>query len=89
MHVEQAIQQAEAVVRFTQEVDRRLAEHGIAGTGGLIVLWRQLRDALERLSLPELDWASQEAARLQERLREVERELGHLTALKSAFEVSH
>jgi hypothetical protein len=89
MHVEQAIQQAEAVFRFTQEVDRRLAEHGIAGTGELLVLWRELREALDRLSLPELDWASQEAARLQERLRELGGELAHLTALKAAFEVSH
>jgi hypothetical protein len=89
MQVEQAIQQAEAVFRFTQEVDRRLAEHGIASTSELILLWRQLRDALDRLSLPELDWASQEAARLQERLRELGGELAHLTALKTAFEVSH
>jgi hypothetical protein len=89
MHVEQAIQQAEAIFRFTQEVDRRFAECGIGSTGELLQLYRQLRQALERLSFPELEWASQEAGRLHQRLREVCSELQHLSALKAAFEVRH
>ncbi len=89
MQVEHAIQQAEAVFRFTQEVDRRLAECGISGTAELLTLWRQLHDALEYLTLAEIDWAGMEAEQLCERLRLVGRTIDHLTALKTALEVRH
>lgn len=89
MQLEQTIQQAEAIFRFTQEVDRRLAECGISGTGELLALYEQITRALEGLSLPELEWATQESARLAERLREMNAELSHLGTLKAAFEVRH
>lgn len=89
MHVDQTIQQAEAIVRFTQEVDRRLAECGIGGTDELLRMFRQLRDALARLERAELEWASQETTRLEQRLRALGTELQHLSALKAAFEIQH
>jgi hypothetical protein len=89
MQVDQTIQQTEAIVRFTQEVDRRLAECGIAGARELLSLFGQLRQALGRIESAELDWASRETERLQERLRALGTELQHLSALKAAFEVPH
>jgi hypothetical protein len=89
MQVDQTMQQAEAVFRFTQEVDRRLAECGISGTTELLALFRQLREALARIERAELDWASQETARLEQRLRDLGTELQHLSALKAAFEIQH
>jgi hypothetical protein len=89
MQVDQTIQQAEAIFRFTQEVDRRLAECGIAGAGELLALFAQLREAVDRLDRAELEWAAHEAARLEERLRALGTELQHLSTLKTAFETPH
>jgi hypothetical protein len=89
MHVEETIQQAEAIFRFTQEVDRRLAECGVAGSSELLAIYRQLRDALAQVPLAELEWALQEAIRLEQRLQALDGELGHLCTLKAAFEVPH
>jgi hypothetical protein len=89
MQVDQTIQQAEAIVRFTQEVDRRLAECGIAGTRELLSLFAQLREAVGRIEGAELEWATRETARLEERLRTLGTELKHLSALKAAFATPH
>lgn len=87
--VDQAVQQAEAIFRFTEEVDRRLAEHGIAGMADLFRLYSQFRDALGRVEIRELDWASSEAARLSKSLNQICTELAHLSALKASLEVQH
>ena len=89
MQVDQTIQQAEAIVRFTQEVDRRLAECGIAGTRELLSLFAQLREAVGRIEGAEFEWAARETARLEERLRTLGTELQHLSALKAAFATPH
>ncbi len=87
--VDQAVQQAEAIFRFTEEVDRRLAEHGIAGMTDLVRMYGQFRDALGQLELRELEWASAEAARLSKSLDQICTELAHLSALKASLEVQH
>jgi lipase chaperone LimK len=89
MRVDETIQQAEAVVRFTQEVDRRLAECGIGGAAELLAIYRQLRDTLAKLPLPELEWALEESVRLEQRLQALATEIRHLCALKAAFGVQH
>ena len=89
MQVDQTIQQAEAIVRFTQEVDRRLAECGIAGSQELLALFAQLRQAVGRIERAELDWATGETERLADRLRTLGTELRHLSTLKAAFETPH
>lgn len=89
MQVDQTIQQAEAIVRFTQEVDRRLAECGIAGAGELLALYAQLRQAVQQIERAELDWATGETERLAQRLRALGTELQHLSALKAAFDTPH
>jgi hypothetical protein len=87
--VDQALQRAEAVFLFTQEVNRRLAEHGIAGMDHLASIHRQLLDAVSRISLRELDWASCEAEHLRGVLAQISSQLGALSALKAALEVRH
>lgn len=87
--VDQAVQQAEAIFRFTEEVERRLAEHGIAGMTDLVRMYGQFRDALGQLELRELEWASGEAARLSKSLDQICTELAHLSALKASLEVQH
>jgi len=89
MRVDETIQQAEAIVRFAQEVDRRLAEHGVNGASEVVTLYRQLADAMARIEIAELEWAFREIAGLVQRLRTLEDELGHLLALKAAFEARH
>lgn len=87
--VDQAVQQAEAIFRFKEEVDRRLAEHGIAGMADLVRIYDQFRDALGRLEIRELDWASSEASHLSKALDRICQQLAHLSALKAALEVQH
>lgn len=89
MHVEETVRLAEAIFRFTEEVDRRLAEHGIAGVDDLLRLYGQLRHALDRINARELEWASGEASRLARRLEDIGGELQHLSALKTAMEGAH
>lgn len=89
MHVDQTIQQVEAIVRFTQEVDRRLAECGVAGRRQLLDGFAQLRQALGRIDGAELAWVRRETTRLEERLRTLGSELQHLGALKAALESPH
>ena len=89
MQLDQTMQQAESIVRFAEEVDRRLAECGIGGTGELLVIYRQLREALGQVSFTDLEWAAQEIGRLQKRLRDLGIELDHLSALKATFAVQH
>lgn len=89
LQVDQTIQQVEAICRFTQEVDRRLAECGIAGSVELLAIYRQLREALDKVPRAELEWALSETLRLEQRLQTLGGELRHLCALKAAFEVPH
>ena len=89
MQVEQTVQQAEAVLRFTQEVDRRLAEHGIAGVEDFLRRYAEFQRALGSVTVRELQWARDEADRLSRRLEGMCSELNHLRALKAALEVHH
>jgi hypothetical protein len=89
MEVEETVQQAEAIFRFATEVDRRLAEQGIRGVDGLVGLFSQFRRALGTLTQSELDWATGEADRLAQRLRQVCTELQQLSALKDTLEARH
>jgi hypothetical protein len=89
MLVEQAVQRAEAIFRFTEEVDRRLAEHGIAGVSDLFRIYSQFREAIARLDARELAWATGEAERLCGLLVQIRDQITHLSALKASFEVRH
>lgn len=87
--VEEKVRQAEAVLRFAQEVHRRLAELGFAGIDDLLCRYAQLERALSAVALGDLQGAAEEAARLHERLRRMCTELEHLSTLKAALAMCH
>jgi hypothetical protein len=89
MQVEQTVRQVEAILRFTEEVDRRFAEHGIAGVSDFLDRYGSFQRAIATIAASEVDWARAEAARLIGHLERMGRELEHLSALKSALEVHH
>jgi hypothetical protein len=89
MEVEETVRQAEAIVRFSEEIDRRLAEHGIAGVADLLRSYGEIRRAVGRLEAPELEWACREAFQLSNRLAHLASELQRLSTLKSALEMQH
>jgi hypothetical protein len=84
--MEQMLEQAEAVLRFSGELQRRMSEVGVEGVAGVMSLYAQLRSALEKVSHDELDWASAEVSRVVERLNKISDELGRLKALKTSLE---
>jgi len=89
MEVDETVQQAQAIFRFADEVNRRLAEHGISGIEDLLSLYAQFKRALGTLGQSELEWAASEADRLMNRLKQIGSELEHLRTLKAEFEVRH
>lgn len=89
MEVDETVQQAQAIFRFADEVNRRLAEHGISGIEDLLSLYAQFKRALGTLGQSELEWAASEADRLMSRLKQICSELEHLRTLKAEFEVRH
>ena len=57
LEMDDVLRQAEALLRFSGEVENRMAESGLGGVTGVIERYVQLRQALDRLSQRELDWA--------------------------------
>lgn len=87
--MEQMLEQAEAVLRFSGEVQRRMSEVGVEGIGGVMGLYTQLRGALEKVSHDELDWAAGEVTRVLESLNKISDEIGRLKSLKLTLETGH
>jgi len=87
--MEQTLEQAEAVLRFTGEVQRRMLEVGVEGIGGVMGLYAKLRSALEKVSHDELDWAAAEVTRVLDSLTAMSDELKRLKALKLALGTGH
>jgi len=84
--MEHMLEQAEAVLRFSGELQRRMTEVGVDGIDGVMSLYARLRGALERVSHDELDWAAAEVTRVQESLAKINDELRRLKALKISLE---
>jgi hypothetical protein len=87
--MEQTLEQAEAVLRFSGEVQRRMLEVGVEGIGGVMGLYAKLRSALEKVSHDELDWAAAEVSRVLDSLTKMSDELKRLKALKLSLETGH
>ena len=87
--MEKTLEQAEAVLRFSGEVQRRMLEVGVEGIGGVMGLYAKLRSALEKVSHDELDWAAAEVARVVDSLTTMSDELKRLKALKQTLETGH
>ena len=87
--MEQMLEQAEAVLRFSGEVQRRMSEVGVEGIAGVMSLYTQLRTALEKVSHDEIDWAATEVSRVLESLTKIGDELNRLKSLKLTLETGH
>jgi len=87
--MEQTLEQAEAVLRFSGEVQRRMLEVGVEGIGGVMGLYAKLRSALEKVSHDELDWAAAEVGRVLDSLTAMSDEINRLKALKLTLETGH
>jgi hypothetical protein len=87
--MEQVLEQAEAVLRFSGELQRRMSEVGVEGVSGVMNLYAQLRGALEKVSHEELDWAGAEVTRVLESLNKINDELRRLKSLKTSLETGH
>ena len=83
--MDDVLRQAEALLRFSGEVENRMAESGLGGVAGVIERYVQLRQALDRLSQRELDWAKGEVERLISTLTAVAEQLEQLRAIKLAI----
>lgn len=87
--MEQMLEQAEAVLRFSGELQRRMSEVGVEGIGGVMNLYAQLRSALEKVTHEEIDWAAAEVNRVLESLNAINEELRRLKSLKFSLETGH
>jgi hypothetical protein len=83
--MDDVLRQAEALLRFSGEVENRMVESGLGGVNGVIERYVQLREALDRLSQRELDWAKGEVDRLIATLSSVASQLEQLRAIKLAI----
>lgn len=83
--MDDVLRQAEALLRFSGEVENRMVESGLGGVTGVIERYGQLRQALDRLSQRELDWAKAEVDRLIVTLRNVADQIDQLRAIKLAI----
>ena len=54
-NIELVLPQLEAVLQFTQEVDRRLVDVGVDGIGGALELYRRLKDTLDAIPDAEVE----------------------------------
>ncbi len=82
--MDDVLRQAEALLRFSGEVESRMIESGLGGVNGVIERYMQLRQALDRLSQRELDWAKAEVERLIATLGQIAEQLDQIRAIKLA-----
>ncbi len=87
--MEQMLEQAEAVLRFSGDLQKRMVEVGVEGVGGAIGLYTQLKNALEKVSHEELEWAAGEVERVMEGLKKIGEEIEKLKSLKATFSRTH
>ena len=85
LNMDDVLRQAEALLRFSGEVENRMAESGLGGVTGVIERYVELRQALDRLSQRELDWAKGEVDRLIATLTTVAEQLEQLRSIKLAI----
>lgn len=83
------VQQTEALLRFSADVENRMTDSGMGGVNGVIERYMELRRALERVSDQELGWAKGEVQRLVETLSCVAEQIDHLYAIKTAIAQNH
>lgn len=78
--------QANDLLVFYGKMQNRLSQAGVADTGSLVTMFKQLERGLEAVSLDELDPALQEVNRLIESLIRMQGDLQVLRDLKLRVE---
>ena len=87
--LEEILRQAEAILRFSEDVQRRMSEVGVDGIGGVLNLYGQLRSAIDRVTQRELETTSADIDRLVGTMARLRDELERLKALKHTVEAMH
>jgi hypothetical protein len=87
--LEDMLRQAEAVLHFSEDVQRRMSEVGVDGLGGVLNLYSQLRTALDKVAPSEIEASAADVTHLLETMRRLRDELQRMKALKQTFEALH
>jgi hypothetical protein len=82
------VQQAEALLAFSADLERRLAGNGVSGVSGIVERFQELREALCQVDAEELSWARRQIHDLVETLTGVAEQLDQLDAIKQALPAS-
>ena len=83
---EEMLHQAEAIFRFSEDVQRRMTEIGVDGIGGVLALHGQLRAAMDKVAQSEIEASAAEVTRLVERMQTLRDELQRMRTLKRSVE---
>ncbi|HLK10101.1 MAG TPA: hypothetical protein VKW76_01845 [Candidatus Binatia bacterium] len=77
--------QADELVRYYGELERRVAQAGVRGIGELLTLYERLRAALEAVGAKEIGWITEQAEGLLDALVRMDDNLEALRRLKAAL----
>jgi hypothetical protein len=83
--VEQVLPRLEALVQFTDGLEHRLAADGLGGIAGTVILYRQLREALNDVSQVELARIRDDVDGLVATVADLGRTLEEIRRLKVAL----
>lgn len=84
--LEEILHQAEAILRFSEDVQRRMSEVGVDGISGVLTLYSQLRSAMDRVAQSEIEASAADVSRLVETMQHLRDELQRVKALKQTVE---
>jgi hypothetical protein len=84
--LEEMMRQAEAILRFSEDVHHRMAEVGVDGIAGVLSLYGQLRGAMDRVAQSEIDATSADVDRLVDAMNRLRDELVRMKLLKQTLE---
>ncbi|TMA82395.1 MAG: hypothetical protein E6J72_02855 [Deltaproteobacteria bacterium] len=84
--LEEILHQAEAILRFSEDVRRRMSEVGVDGIGGVLALYSQLRSAMDKVAQSEIEASAASVGRLVESMQHLRDELLRIKALKQTVE---
>ena len=84
--LEEMLRQAEALFRFSEDVQHRMSEVGVDGIGGILALYGQLRAAMDKVAQSEIEASAAGVTRLVERMETLRDELRRVQALKRSVE---
>jgi hypothetical protein len=84
--LEEILHQAEAILRFSEDVQRRMSEVGVDGIGGVLTLYSQLRGAMDKVAQSEIEASAANLSRLVDSMQHLRDELQRVKALKQIVE---